>query len=90
MKKITNRGFSIILSIFIILTFSALGLMFLNLLATQTDTYLKEISSTQAFYLAEAARNYALEYYINWGRDFTKETDDQFPNLTVANGRAKQ
>ncbi|MFH1201533.1 MAG: hypothetical protein V1674_01425 [Candidatus Omnitrophota bacterium] len=90
MKKINNRGFSIILSIFIILTFSALGLMFLNLLATQTDTYLKEISSTQAFYLAEAARNYALEYYINWGRDFTKETDDQFPNLTMANGKAKQ
>jgi len=66
-----KQGFAIILAVFLMLAFSVLGYTALNILVNKNDINVKTLASLQAFYLARAARNFALEYYINYGSDFT-------------------
>ena len=55
-----------------LLAFSMLGLFVLNLLGIGTQSYIQDLQSLQAFYLAEGARNYYLEYYLPWENDYSQ------------------
>jgi len=75
-----HTGFVLVLSLFIILGFFVLAMVAIAIMAAGTDIYVQELNSAQAFYLAEAARNFTLEYYLSWGTRFTDTT--RFPNFT--------
>lgn len=66
-----REGFMILLSVFVIVVFLILGILGLSLMATQTHSYINRIKHLQAFYLAEAARQYFLEYLLPYERKFT-------------------
>jgi len=80
-----RQGFAVILAVFLMLAFSVLGYTALNILVNKTDINVKTLASMQAFYLAQAAKNFYLEYYGSWGNDFTNTGLTQFPNVSNAN-----
>ncbi|MFH1201294.1 MAG: hypothetical protein V1674_00170 [Candidatus Omnitrophota bacterium] len=81
MNLFTNKtGFALFISIFIILAFSTIALLCFNLLTVQDDAAIRNLYSIRAYYLAEAARQLWLEYYVPWGSDFCNDGSDEKPN----------
>ncbi|MBU2541622.1 MAG: hypothetical protein KJ593_06945 [Candidatus Omnitrophica bacterium] len=79
----SEKAIALILGIWIILAFSVLGLLSLSITTSEDDIYIKYLNSVQAFYLAEAGRHYAYDYYLGWGIEFTDE--DSFPETVTKN-----
>lgn len=60
-----NKGFSILLTIIVIVLFSGLGLIGLSMLITETQMSIDTTTSAQAFYIAEGGMQYYLEQLQN-------------------------
>ncbi|MEW6008607.1 MAG: hypothetical protein AB1629_03120 [Candidatus Omnitrophota bacterium] len=78
-KLSLKAGFGLILAIFVIAAFTILGITGVNLLSTQTDEAITHLNKTKTFYLALAARDFALETRLSpWRTAFdypvTQET----------------
>ncbi|MFH1826667.1 MAG: pilus assembly PilX N-terminal domain-containing protein [bacterium] len=76
-----KKGFGLVIVIFIMLVFSVLALGFVALLFSETRLAAEEYRYSRAFYLAEAGRNYALEYlsdYSDWSADLGLPLSRQF------------
>ncbi|MFH1201491.1 MAG: hypothetical protein V1674_01210 [Candidatus Omnitrophota bacterium] len=78
MNLSTHKGFALMLAIFMILAFAVLGMASLSLMAARLDIATRNLNSVQAYYIAEGARQYFLEYVVNWDTNFSNNTNPQF------------
>ena len=59
--KMNNKSFALILVLFIMLAFSALGLTAINIASRMDYYFINQINYLKAYYAAEAVKNYYLE-----------------------------